>query len=279
MPDNRTGVIYVAAGPDAYNAELYEVGLGSTLCARRLTLHARISEETAMDEMLIVPNARHLIGDRIEAFRDGRFQAVPSLGRPYAFSPTIAPGGHRLMIDRPSGANNRVHTIMTVDLRSGRRVQVFHTRAWPGELTWGPHRRIAFPLGQHRQRTIIVVSPGGSARRIASTGWTSMIAWFPARFIALSTPLASRESQTPIVDPSGETVAEIEGWSTVTWSPDGAVLLVQRRDGTLGTASGPDREVQILGPSPAGPIHSSSAWLAAPVPEVIPQRTAVPSPG
>lgn len=57
------------------------------------------------------------------------------------------------------------------------------------------------------------------------------------------------------------------------------MLLVQRRDGTLGTASWPDWEVQVLGPSPAGLIYSSSAWLAAAVPGVIPQRTDGPSPG
>lgn len=74
-------------------------------------------------------------------------------------------------------------------------------------------------------------------------------------------------------------MAKIEGWSAVTWSPDGEMLLVKRRDGTLGTASGPDWEVQVLGPSPVGPIHSSSTWLAAPVPGVIPQRTDGPSPG
>lgn len=85
IPGERTGVIYAAAGPDPYNAELYQIELGSTLCARRLTWRARVSEVTASDAMVIVSNARGLIGDRIELFRDGRFQPVPGLGRPYAF--------------------------------------------------------------------------------------------------------------------------------------------------------------------------------------------------
>ena len=275
MPGDRVGVIYVAAGPDAYNAELYEIRLGSTLCARRLTLRARVSDVTASDELLIASTARGLIGDRLEIFREGRFRSVPHLGRPYVFSPTIAPGGRFLAIDRPSGHNNRLHTIVVVDLRSGRRVPVFRTRQTrmaPGELAWGPDRWIAFPLGQRTRRTIMVVSADGHARPIASTGWTSRIAWFPSRLIALSTPLAFREGRTIILDPAGATVAAIEGWSAVTWSPDGEMLLVQRRDGALGAASAPGWEVEVLGPSPVGLIYSSTAWLRGPIPGVIPQR-------
>ncbi len=282
IPGARTGVIYAAAGPDPYNAELHEIELGSTLCARRLTLRARVSEVTASDAMVIVSNARGLIGDRIELFRDGRFQPVPRLGRPYAFSPTIAPDGRFLALDRPSGPGNRVHTIVVMDLRSGRRARVFRTtdpRGAPGELAWGADERLAFPIGQREQRTLVVVSPDGRARRIANATWTSMTAWFPAPLIAFSTPLAFRQGRTVLLRPSGGVVAEIEGWSAVTWSADGEMLLVQRRDGALGAALGPDWEVQVLGPSPVGLIYSSSIWLDAPVPGVVPQRTDAPVPG
>lgn len=154
MSGGRTGVIYAAAGPDPYKAELYEIRLGPRLCARRLTLRGRILEVTASPEMLIVSNARHLIGDRIELFRDGRFQAVPGLGRgrPYGVGPSLAPDGRTLAVIRISGPMNRIKRIVAVPMGSpgpARRLFVSRSlRQLPADLAWGPRGPARLPVRQ-----------------------------------------------------------------------------------------------------------------------------------
>lgn len=219
MPGGRSGVIYAAAGPDPSNAELYEIRLGPRLCARRLTLHGRISEVTASPEMLIVAHARHLIGDRIALFRDGRFQ-VPGLGRgqPYGVGPSLAPDGRTLAVIRMSGPMNRIKRIAAVPMGSpgpARRLFVSRSlRQLPAPPAWGPRGQLAFAFGSRREQDLLVVDPDGRVRRIAHQPVLLRgLTWSPSRHLAL---YALRQRRTWILRPTGETVAEIEGWSAVT---------------------------------------------------------------
>lgn len=283
IPEGKTGVIYAAAGEDPYNAELYEIELGRRICMRQLTEGARISEVTAGDGMLIVSNARGIIGDRIALSRDGRFQPVPQLGRPYAFGPALSPDGRTLAFVRPSGPGNRVKTIVSPDLDTGEREQLFRTtrsRDAPGALAWGPDgRSLVTSLGQRGPRVVLVVMLDGSTRAVAESWWTSGALWSPSHLIAVSAPIAFREGYTLLLRPDGSAVGEIPDRSAIAWSPNGRLLLLKRRDGMLGFATGPRWRPRILGPSPVGPIYSASGWLEGPIPGVVPQRTEAPPTG
>jgi hypothetical protein len=98
-----------------------------------------------------------------------------------------------------------------------------------------------------------------------------MVRWHPGDTIALGAPFAFREPGSLLLTPDGDEVARIRGWSPVGWSSDGGLLLLERRDATLGFATGPRWVPQILGRSPVGPIYSVSRWLEEPIPGVIPQ--------
>lgn len=284
IPEGKTGVIYAAAGEDPYNAELYEIELGRRICMRQLTEGARISEVTAGDGMLIVSNARGIIGDRIELFRDGRFQPVPQIGRPYAFGPALSPDGRTLAFIAAHGPGNRVKAIVVISLSDGHRTRLFASRSsreLPGGIAWGPAGELAFPYGDRRQQHLVIVPlPGNPPKLIADQDvWAPTIRWHPGDLIALGAPIAFREGRTLLLTPDGGEVALIEGWSPVGWWPSGGLLLLQRRDGTLGFATGPRWRPRILGPSPVGPIYSASGWLEGPIPGVVPQRTEAPPTG
>ena len=234
------GKIYIAAGPDELNADVYRVQ-GTLSDARRLTWGGRVSALTAWGGEVVVADARRSGSDRLESLDLRAPDALP--GRvidPRGQAPELSRSG-RLTWSVPlygSEGQNAGTRVYVADARGGGRRIAYQS---PRDLTsgWGPDGRLAVLVG-HPQK--LVLDPGTPRETALDLGLESTLNFQTA---SDGTLWALGRGAVVIVSPSGASRRLRANWLPITWSPDGRSILVVRgaRLGLLSPGDGSVREI------------------------------------
>jgi hypothetical protein len=266
------GRFFAAGGADLLNAGLYELSFAPPRM-RALTDVTRISTLGACPTMLVVAAAQAEVGfaDRIQRFRQGRFEPVPGLGSPKAHDPDLRPDCRMLFntVDRanPQRLAFRLHVW---DPGTGTD-EIVHTTAQEEEIDygWGPGGRIGIIV---RSRVtpnapvttaygIIIIEPDGSVKRLpVPDPEIRGLLWAEAGWMALG--LGDRGNM--FLQPDTGERHDLLGWEGLAWSPDGRQLLVLEdgSDTSLGVVDITDlAKVQRLGDADV-PVYDT-VWLPA----------------
>lgn len=239
------GTIYLLAGQDSLNADLYRAR-GSLDEVERLTAGGRVSTLTANGEAVVVANARGAGSDRVEVADLDAEEALPGrvIDR-YGQAPDLAESGKLLYIvpqyTKDGGDAGDENFVTTAEpgapKRSVMRTPTNDTLGWaPGEelgLLRDGARRLVVRPGSPSQRTIDSGFPHTRFGFMTSSRG-DVLFYGPGKRVAIVRPDGTRrEIDSPWVQAGS-------------WSPDGRSLLVQRGD-RLGRMSAEDGSVVEIG--------------------------------
>jgi len=251
------GTLYLVAGDDIFNAELYRAR-GPLAAAERITRKGRVSAITGHGRRLAVSNARGSGSDRLELARLGRRWVLPGrLVDAAGQAPRYSPRGRLLWhVQRykGNGALNGVKVIVAGERGRNRRVALRLRKGDDALVGWGRDDRLALV---RRGRNRIILDPGTPHR--------SQEFVLLDRISAFETSTrgeiwAAHKDRVAILHPSGEQeVYEIGDWFPLTWSPDGRSILVSSRDDRLGLLSPKDGSVREIGGASAD--IAQAVWL------------------
>ena len=249
------GTIYLMAGRDMLNADLYRMR-GSLDRVERLTVEGRVSVMAAYEDVLVLSNARGSGSDRLEVadLTDG--EALPgTLLDPYGQAPDFSPSGRLLysveLYTKDGGdAGTRIY-ITKPRPRAKKRVLYRSKRSV--FTYWGPGERLAV----HRYRSPkLVLDPGGPRREVVNPrigGWRS----FETSNSDLM--LFQNRERVAIVPPTGPARRFTTSWDHIGWSPRGRRVVVARR-GRLGLMSPRTGAVRAIGTYRGGKVFAAE-WV------------------
>jgi hypothetical protein len=205
---------------------------------RALTDVTRISTLGACPTMLVVAAAQAEVGfvDRIQRFRQGRFEPVPGLETPNAHDPVLRPDCRMLFNDvRRDDPQRLVFRLHVWDPGTGRDEIVHMVTEKQQDYGWGPGGRIGIIVrsleGPNAPVTtadgIIVIEPDGSMKRLpAPEPDISGLVWGETGWMALGRGVQG----TMFLNPDTGERHDLPGWGPRAWSPDGRQLLVAEDD-------------------------------------------------
>lgn len=238
--ESLPGRIYLVAGPDQLNADVYRVQ-GALSDARRLTWGGRVSALTARGGEVVVADARRSGSDRVESLDLGAPDALPgrvidSRGQ----APELSRSG-RLTWSVPvygSEGQNAGTRVYVSDAQGGERRIAYQS---PRDLFsgWGPDDRLAVLAGRGPE---LVLDPGTPRETALDPGLQSTLNFQIAPDGTLWT---LGRGAVAIVSPSGASRRLRTNWLPLTWSPDGRSILAVRgvRLGLLSPRNGSVREI------------------------------------
>lgn len=257
------GTIYLSAGQDQLNADLYRAR-GSLEGAERLTSKGRISEVTASGETVVVSDARGSGSDRLEVANLEAEQALP--GRvidPHGQSPELSQGG-KLLYSVPQytddGGDAGDKWFVTTPKPGAPKRLAMRARS-SDRVGWAPGEKLGL---LRRGSGALVVSPGTPAERSIDSGFAD------ARFGFLTSSRGDvrffgPDRKIAIVEPGGPRRVIDSPWEQLgSWSPDGRSLLV-KRDDRIGRMSAKDGSVVEIGRVGNGKVFAAE-WVAGEAP-------------
>lgn len=238
--ESLPGTLYLVAGPDELNADVYRVK-GALSDARRLTWNGRVSAISASRGEVVVADARGSGSDRVEFLNLGARDALPGrLIDPRGQAPDLSPSGRLTWsVPRygPQGGNAGTRVYVSDAGGAGRRI-AFES---PRDLFagWGPGERLAVLIGQGPE---LLLDPGTPSRRELDPGLPRTLNFETARDGAV---WALGRGAVAIVPPGGRARRLRTPWLPLSWAPDGrSILAVRGRQlGLLSPADGSAREV------------------------------------
>jgi hypothetical protein len=253
------GTIYVNAGQDQLNADLYRAD-GSLERVSRITRDGRVSIIAgSRDGRLAVANARGAGTDRLEfAALDRGGDVLPgevidSSGQ----APSFSPGGKLLYVKpryAPDGGEAGYRYYVT-DSRGGSKKAVWSSGDEQVLLDWGPGEKLAAVYGG---KPTIVVEPGGPSERRIDVPLSSVTSFLVNRDGAIAARDESR--RVAVVPPAGEPKVFATRGVPLAWSPDGKSLLLLSEGTRLDVLTIADGSIRRVGRVDNGEIYGA-AWV------------------
>jgi hypothetical protein len=253
------GTIYLMAGRDLFNADLYRAR-GSLDNVERLTRDGRISLVAAHDGVVVVATARGSGSDRLELANLSGGDALPGeLIDARGHSPDLSRSGKLLYSvvkyeDDGAVAGDRVYV---TEPRPGAEKRVVLDSRRSVHADWGPAEKVAVfgdggseirvGAGAPGERTI---DPGlGRISYLETNDEDVMAVVGPGRGLA-------------VVPPDGAPRQFESDWDPYAWSPDGrALLAVNKSKDRLGLMSPLDGSVDEVGRVSGGKVFQAQ-WVA-----------------
>lgn len=254
------GTIYMLAGQDLLNADLYRAR-GSLDEVERLTAGGRVSTLTANADGVVVANARGSGSDRVEVADLDAEEALPGrvIDR-YGQGPQLSESG-RLLYEVPqytdNGGDAGYEEFVTTAEPGAPKRSVMRIRS-NDYLGWAPGEELGLLRNGARR---LVVGPGSPSQRTIDSGFARAAGGFStsARGDVLFYGPGNRIA---IVSADGSRREIDSPWEQAgSWSPDGRSLLVQRGD-RVGIMSAEDGSVVEIGRFSNGKVFSAE-WESA----------------
>jgi hypothetical protein len=252
------GTIYLAAGQDEFNADLYRAR-GSLGRVERLTHDGRVSILAAHGDAVVVSNARGSGSDRLELANLSGGDALPGeLIDRYGQAPEFSPSGkllYSVVKYEDDGAVAGVRVYVT-EPRPGAEKRVALDSKRPIFAGWGPDERLAvFAPGDRK----VTLDPGGPGERRIDPGLGRI-----AGFNTSATDTMVIRGPGPsfaVVPPNGMPRRLESDWDPWEWSPDGSALLAVNGAGDrLGLMSPRDGSVEEVGRVNGGKVFQAE-WV------------------
>lgn len=250
------GTIYLLAGEDALNADLYRAR-GSLRRVERLTRDGRVSIVAAYGGVVVLSNARGAGSDRLEVANLSGGDALPGeLIDPNGQGPDFSPSG-KLLYSVPQytngGGDAGTRTFMT-EPRPGADKRVLFDSKRSVFASWGPGERLAVFSSGDRS---VVLDPGRSGRRSVDPGLGRVTGVDTSNTDVMA--VEGRGQRLATLPPDGPPRRFESDWEPIGWSPDGRRLLAARRD-RLGLMSPTDGSVEEVGRVRGGKVFQAE-WI------------------
>lgn len=278
--DARTGVLYVAAGPEDTQSRLFRLDLTTMKAISVGGGDFLFSDIQARDGLVVAAGAELGGGfalDHIYMVEGDKLAPIPGLGNPGAFCPVLD-SPHSVTYSE-SLLVGKGEALVRWNFSTRRRTELARSPYGFCPRAAGPHGELLFTSDlkdfSHRfllrsgARTSVLRVPGEVLRG------SNIARWLPsADIIALAwrpdwrpgPPVALSEQASFLLEPAtGRVLGKIEGWLAIDWSPDGRLLLLARGP-ELGIARAPAFDsVEVIGRSPVGSVWNG-IWTAPEAP-------------
>lgn len=215
------GVIYVLAGPNGFDLDLYRLEL-DPLRVSRVTTERRVSSIDGCATALFV-SAPATLGDALFRLEADELKPLPGLGKSHASAPAASFDCSRVAYSRnPDGNFRRSFSIRVWDVERAELDHAISGRKPLGDAIWGPRDSV----------TLITrggdsfVTDGEDRREIALPLRTATAKWSPGGTLAVST----RDLEVFVSNGSERFERVAQGWVVQDWSPNGRSLLLRRAD-------------------------------------------------
>jgi hypothetical protein len=251
------GTIYLLAGQDRLNADLYRVsgGLGRV---ERLTRAGRVSDVAAHDDVVVLSNARGSGSDRLELANLSGGDALPGeLLDPNGQGPDFSPSGKLLyaVVQYTNGGGDAGDKVYVTEPRPGAAKRVLYDSRRAVSALWGPDERLAVLSPGHRA---VVLDPGRPGRSSVDPGLGRLEAFLPSNQGTML--FYGPGKRLAVVPPDGQPRRFESEWDPIGWSPDGRALLATRGY-RLGLMSPEDGSVEEVGRTSGGKVFQAE-WVA-----------------
>ena len=250
------GTVYLLAGEDALNADLYRVR-GSLDRVERLTRNGRVSVVAAHGDVVVVSNARGSGSDRLEVANLEGGDALPGrvIDR-YGQAPDFSPSGKLLYSVEQytsDGGDAGTKTFVTRP-RPGAKKRLLYASKRSTFTEWGPGERVA--AHSYRAPTL-VLDPDGPGRQVVNPG---LGRWSAFETSNRGLMFFKGRGRFAIVPPDGPTRRFESPWDLLGWSPDSRSLLATR-GGRLALVSPEDGSAKDVGRVSGGKVFIAE-WIA-----------------
>lgn len=254
------GTLYIAAGPDDFNADLYRVR-GSVADAVRLTFGGRISSVSASPTGVVTSNARGSGSDRAEVLRvDGQRARPGRVIDPNGQSPSLSRAGQVAwsVVNYRADGTPVGTSIFVEPLRGGKRRLVRRSaRALTAE--WEPGDRLVVlsqPDIERSDHARLLLDEGDGRFRTVRLS-------MPVRGMLVGpdgTIMTGAGERLDFLTADGERIRTLRtAWDPIAWAPDGRSMLVTRGS-RLGLLSPRNGQVRVLGRVAGGTVLTAS-WV------------------
>lgn len=257
------GTVYLSAGQDGLNADLYRAR-GSFEGVERLTREGRISTLSANADTVVVANARGSGSDRVEVADLGAEEALP--GRvidPAGQDPQLSEGGKLLYLvpQYTDGGGNAGEKYFVTTAEPGAPKRLALRARSSDSVGWAPGEVLGVLA---RGGGKLVVGPGTPAERSIDSGFADDADGFSTSSRG-DVQFYGPDGKFAIVAPDGARRVIDSPWEQVGgWSPDGESLLV-KRENRIGVMSAKDGSVSEIARVSNGKVFFAE-WVSGEAP-------------